>query len=247
MTRNSFFGYVVAPSFAMACYVVCLWFFPSIAKRFLHSERGLIEMWTALAFLAASWLGWRLVARTRGAVPVWAGMMYGLFTLAALFVALEEVSYGQKVFHFQSPGWFAQNNSKRETNLHNLLGDTPSNRMRQVATIGCPIICLVMPLVARFRRGRYQPSHWTYYVLPRFELATLAAITLLLSGLRRFRILGAPDTWEHMSEVRELAWGVIAICYAAILSRRLIGRAEPPTIEQPGSVGRRASCCREAA
>jgi len=247
MTRKSFVGYVVLPALAMTGYLVCLWFFPKFAKEVLHSERGLIEMATALAFLAASCLGWRLLAGTRGAVPGWASAMYGLFSVAALFVALEEVSYGQKILHFQSPGWFAQNNSKRETNLHNMLGNSPSNRMRQVATIGCPVICLILPLIAGFRRGRYQPRHWTYYLLPRMELATLAAITLLLSGLRRFRLLETADIWEHMSEVRELVWGTVAICYVAILSRRLIGQPTTRVSEQSHRAEPGATAYQEAA
>ncbi len=247
MTRKAFFGFVVAPTLATACYLGCLWFSPDLAKRYLHSERGLVEMSTALAFLAASCLGCRLLVRTRCDVPVWAGAMYGLFALAAIFVALEEVSYGQKLLQWESPGWFAQNNSKRETNLHNMMGNTPSNRLRQIATIGCPVICLVMPLVARFRRGRYQPEHWTFYLLPRMELATLAAITMLLSGLRRFRLLGEADIWEHLSEVRELVWGAVAICYVVILSRRLIGRSAAPTVTQPNHARPGATACREAA
>lgn len=247
MTRKAFCGFVVAPTFATAGYLGCLWFAPNFAKEYLHSERGLVEMSTALAFLAASCLGWRLLVRTRGVVPGWASAMYGLFALAALFVALEEVSYGQKLFHWKSPGWFAQNNSKRETNLHNMMGNIPSNRMRQIATIGCPIIGLVMPLVARFRRGRYEPEHWRFYFLPRMELATLVAITMLLSGLRRFRQFGAADIWEHMSEVRELVWGVVAICYVVILSRRTIRRSATPTIAQPNYAKPDATACREAA
>jgi hypothetical protein len=247
MNRKSFIGYVLVPILATAGYLVCQWLIPDFAKQVLHSERGLVELATAFGFLAASCLGWRLLARTRGTVPGWASVMYGLFATAGLFVALEEVSYGQKLLHFQSPSWFAEKNSKRETNLHNMLGNTPSNRMRQVATIGCPVICLIMPLVARYRRGRYQPAHWTFYLLPRMELATLAAITLLLSGLRRFRMLGAADIWEHMSEVRELCWAAIAICYIIILSRRLADRTSPMGDERLDDSNHHASPHRAAA
>jgi hypothetical protein len=241
MNRTSVVGYILIPILATAGYIACLWFWPDFAKQVLHSERGLVELATAIGFLVASWLGWRLFARTRGVVPGWATVMYGLFAAAGLFVALEEVSYGQKLFHFRSPGWFAENNSKRETNLHNMLGNGPSNRMRQVATIGCPVVCLIMPLVARYRRGRYQPTHWTYYLLPRMELATLAAITLLLSGLRRFRMLGAADIWEHMSEVRELCWAAIAICYAVILIRRLVDQSVPASHDHSSGTDHRAA------
>lgn len=247
MTLKSFVGYVVVPTLATAGYLVCLWLFPNFTKDVLHSERGLVEMATALAFLAASCLGWRLLVKTRGVVPVWSSAFYCLFALAGLFVALEEVSYGQKLFHWNSPDWFADNNSKRETNLHNTFGNTPSNKMRLVATAGCPVICLILPLIARFRRGRYQLGHWTFYVLPRMELATLAAISLLLTALHRFRLQGTPDIWEHMAEVRELCWGVAAVCFAAILTSRLIERPGAQKIELPDHELPSAKAFRDAA
>ena len=232
MSRKSIIGYVVVPALATAAYFFCVWYSPKFSKDFLHSERGLVEMGTAVTFLVASCLGWRLLVKTRGVVPGWASIFYGLFAAAGLFVALEEVSYGQKLFHWDSPGWFTQNNSKHETNLHNMYGNTPSNKMRMVATAGCPVICLILPFIARIRQGRYQPGHWTCYVLPRLELAALAAISLLLTGLHRFRTQGAPDMWEHMAEVRELCWGVIAVCHAGIISGRLIARPASPNADE---------------
>jgi hypothetical protein len=247
MNRKTFIGFVVIPLVATASYLGCLWCWPDFAKQVLHSERGLVEMATALAFLGASCLGLRLLVRTRGRVPMWASVIYGLFAAAGIFVALEEVSYGQKLFHWDTPHWFARTNSKRETNFHNMLGNKPSNRMRQVASIGCPVVCLILPSIACMRRGRYQPSHWTFYALPRMELATLAAISLLLTALHRLRVHGAPDIWEHTAEVRELVWSVSAVFLAGILGRRLIRRTDVATTNRSDGNVSVAPCLREAA
>jgi len=44
-----------------------------------------------------------------------------LLTLGAYFMAMEEISWGQRILGFSSPALFAEFNVQHETNLHNLL------------------------------------------------------------------------------------------------------------------------------
>ena len=43
------------------------------------------------------------------------------FSLFALFAAMEEISWGQHLFHFQSSNYFLKENYQKETNFHNLI------------------------------------------------------------------------------------------------------------------------------
>lgn len=45
----------------------------------------------------------------------------GLLTLAMIFAALEEISYGQRIFNWTSGEFFHSNNAQKETNLHNMV------------------------------------------------------------------------------------------------------------------------------
>ena len=45
-------------------------------------------------------------------------MIIGLF-----FGAGEEISWGQRIFHIESSKFFNENNSQKETNLHNMIVD----------------------------------------------------------------------------------------------------------------------------
>lgn len=84
-------------------------------------EDGFIENFTIVPLLIAVVIGLRYLfklARSRS----------GLFTLTMLlvvafsfFVAGEEISWGQRVFHVESPEFFKENNAQQETNLHNLV------------------------------------------------------------------------------------------------------------------------------
>lgn len=46
---------------------------------------------------------------------------FGALALAGLYVVLEEISWGQQLFNWQSPDFFLINNLQGETNVHNLL------------------------------------------------------------------------------------------------------------------------------
>src|SRR5262245_39227125 len=130
MTSKSFVGYVVLPILAFAAYFVCLACFPQFTKTYLHTEHGAIEWGTALAFLIATIVAARLTWKSQNKAPKHYRVLYGLFAVAGMLVALEEVSYGQKFFYWNSPGWFAEHNSKGETNLHNMFNNKPSDFLR---------------------------------------------------------------------------------------------------------------------
>jgi len=48
-------------------------------------------------------------------------LLIGMMSLLALLAALEEISWGQHLFHSQSSEYFMQNNLQKETNIHNLM------------------------------------------------------------------------------------------------------------------------------
>lgn len=78
----------------------------------LMQEDRLVEWWTAALFLAAAALtaGKAIKARRVGDV---------LVALFCLFVALEEVSWGQRLLGYTPPAVFLEHNTQQETTLHN--------------------------------------------------------------------------------------------------------------------------------
>lgn len=78
----------------------------------LMQEDRLVEWWTAALFLAAAalTLGKAIKARRLGDV---------LVALFCLFVALEEVSWGQRLLGYTPPAVFLEHNTQQETTLHN--------------------------------------------------------------------------------------------------------------------------------
>jgi hypothetical protein len=237
MTWKSVAGYVVLPILAFGIYFACLRWFPHFTKVYLHTEHGAIEWGTALAFFGAACIAARLTWRTRKLAPASFRALYGLFAVAGLLVAFEEISYGQKVFKWNSPAWFAQHNFKSETNLHNMFGNKPSNFLRLVATIGCPLFCGALPLWLHLRGFTPRTNARLFYLLPQLELATISALTILLSIFNKIPSIRGMATWSgHLGELKELYWGVAAVGYAVIISRRLSSDSSGMQGVEPGAM-----------
>lgn len=83
-------------------------------------EDGILEYTQAVAYLIAA-----LVALSM-AVVFWRSghssyaALYSVLALALLLVSGEEISWGQRIFHFSSPEYFQRENVQGELTIHNL-------------------------------------------------------------------------------------------------------------------------------
>jgi uncharacterized membrane protein YuzA (DUF378 family) len=212
----------VVPVLGIVGYYCGILLAPRPFRQWFLSEQGVIEILTAVCFGAAGVVGLALAARTRGVVPPLFRVFYVGFALAALFVAFEEISWGQHLFGWQSPAWFAARNAQRETNLHNLFGHTPNRKLHDLAVIVFTMGGIVLPAVARLRPTAYARGRWSHYVLPHGELVALVAMAALL---RLFRSMPpSPITGRNLglAEPMELYFGAAALVYVLILWRRLV-------------------------
>jgi len=80
-------------------------------------QEDLAGEWAQVFFVVAALL---LSARLAGS-PSPHRLFFGLLALACLYVAGEEISWGQRILDIQTPDFFERHNLQRETNIHNLL------------------------------------------------------------------------------------------------------------------------------
>ncbi len=96
---------------------------PGAMARFVQ-EDGFLEWVTFLSLLSAcfSLLFIHYVKRAHDGLPWISVKSLGMVLIAGafLFGTLEEISWGQRLFHWRSPGLFSTWNLQQETNLHNL-------------------------------------------------------------------------------------------------------------------------------
>jgi hypothetical protein len=122
-----------------------------------------------------------------------------LFCFFLLFVALEEISYGQRIFRFQSPYFFLRENAHREVNVHNLPWFDSASEAASAAIL--VLWGIILPAVLHFRRD------WATFLErlsfpvpgPAVMLGCLGGLLLEIYYRHRF-----PFYWADSNEILEL-------------------------------------------
>ena len=86
----------------------------------MNTEGGLIEYGTSLAYILAFAFSIPIAKYFLNQKQKWWGILYYLFAFVLLFIGLEEISWGQRFFGWQTPDFFLTNSSQTDTTLHNL-------------------------------------------------------------------------------------------------------------------------------
>jgi hypothetical protein len=96
---------------------------PPAGRRFydwLISENKPVEMLTFILALAAAVMAARLATALFRRRERFAGAFYVLFAVGMFFIGMEEISWGQQIFGWETPPDWGQANAQGETTLHNL-------------------------------------------------------------------------------------------------------------------------------
>ena len=212
----------VAWAFAVVPIVVALFVAVSALYRPLYgvfvNEDGLGEWATFLAVIALVPMGlaiarrlWRLNERS------WA-LLFVVAAIGAFFIAGEEISWGQRVFGFATPGDLAEVNRQGETNVHNI-GSVLS--FLNLAMFIVAVVAGMMPFIWRWGAHARQRDISTMIVVPPLFLASSF---LLAAAYRLVRYALLPDAHYVISRYAEfielLMFGAL-LAFAVLLYRRL--------------------------
>lgn len=153
-------------------------------ENFLIKEDGLLE--TCSFFI---WIGLAVVFSGYGLAlkkSTFKLCVYFFIALCAFFIAMEEISWGQRVFDIQTPEVMQEMNLQNETNLHNLkVGNIRINRI--LTRVGALVIItyfLIFPWL--YQRGnKFVVGLIDYFKIPLIELkhAWVIALYALISDL----------------------------------------------------------------
>jgi hypothetical protein len=144
------------------------------------AEGSLVEWLSFLFLLFAAVLlllsGWRDRASGGGRTLLLLGG-------GSLLIALEEMSWGQTLFHWHTPEFFNQTNVQHETNLHNL---APFHASIWTVTAGvfCLLTLLTVVRALLERRGRIRPFSILDALLPQpFLFSTFLVAAAIYVGV----------------------------------------------------------------
>ena len=212
-----------------------------------NGEAGFIELGTAAMLLAGSILLARIAARLLRDGERANGILAAVLAFGAFLVMGEEISWGQWLFHWNSPEWFLQYNDQGETNLHNLVfvkKDIP----KWVVVIGIAVFGLFLPLRGGPTAGRIGP--FDAKMLPTAACVPAALVVVVshvmvkvlwwFGGIELEPLLGI-----DVREATEFYVALFGLTYAMSLWIRLhamsaLGGARAADRREPSPAGRTA-------
>ena len=215
MAMHRFWGFFV-PVLALFAEILFERQYTSAELGQLLSENGPVELvqWGVI-FLALCASVLTLVQLR----PKRDGWLFGwvlLAVLGCLYVAGEEVSWGQHFLNWDTPAYWQGLNDQQETNLHNT-SSWLDQKPRLVLLIGILAGGIVFPLLQKYRAGTL-PEKFAIIYPPAF-LMPVAVLVILPPLLDK-----VVDLFHRVSEVQEFYMFYFVLLYMVVLHRRIRGR-----------------------
>ena len=197
--------------------------------RMLKREDGIIENLTVLFLLVA--IGFCVNAMFRAkrlAMPRSLHIWLALLILGSLYFALEEISYGQHMFGWETGEYWSEINKQQETNLHNvhhLFDLLPRNLLQ----LGILIGGIVLPLYRHFRKITLDESNRFYWQWPTIDCLTAGLLVLLIRPLEwvfDFEFINTGET-------KECFIALFILLYCISIQIRLKSKASDSKLSAP--------------
>ncbi len=142
MLALTFYAYLASPELLHAL----------IRKDTDPAGGGIAEHGTVLILLPGIAAGFVILARYRERLPLWMTGWILAWTLACIYFAGEEASWGQHYFNWGTPEQLRTLNDQQETNLHNI-GTWFDQKPRTLVELWVIVAGLFLPVWKHIRRS----------------------------------------------------------------------------------------------
>lgn len=167
---------------------------PDFYNNWIIHEIGLVELATPLAAVVGAVFGVLLLNRLR---PTRDWLIIGwvlTVTLACIYFAGEEVSWGQQLFHWSTPEAIDKLNDQHETNLHNM-SSWFDQKPRALLELWVVIGGILVP-VREWKRGSpFVKGGLFYWFWPTMDVLPTAVMAELIR---------APQRLKHLVGIKQL-------------------------------------------
>lgn len=148
-------------------------------------EDGFVEnltLWPLLCSIGVGIFYLKNLSKNRSA---WFSVIVVFAIVFSFFVAGEEISWGQRIFHVQSSEFFKKNNAQAETNLHNLVVDGKKvNKIifSQLLTVCIAFYLLILPYFYRKKQSWKKFIDYVGIPVPRlYQIIACILLFILIS------------------------------------------------------------------
>ncbi|MFP4379352.1 MAG: hypothetical protein ACLFUS_02530 [Candidatus Sumerlaeia bacterium] len=204
------FSIIIFPSILLG-FLVMYWRDPSRYLSFL-AEDSSIEMLTFWLLILTGVLSVAHASeqrKNRGALP-WFFMVFGLL---ALLAGMEEISWGQRLFGFETPEYLVEKSDQPEINLHNFFQGVTGIMTRHIVAFTLLVYGVVLPFLSDKNRVRRRIEKWGVYIPRRY-----LCVGFFIGALWSFDWITNQD--EELGEMM-LALALFLMILSAILDARL--------------------------
>jgi hypothetical protein len=196
---------------------------PEQAQGLIGEENGIPDLATPMVLIPAVIFGIRCHAM-RGQLPWrWLHVWLMLTTIACIYFAGEEISWGQSFFHWQSPEVFNQLNKQHETNLHNM-SSWFNQKPRILLAIGVLVGGIILPLWRKWNNIVYSDRDWRCWFWPDFVCLPSAMLAFLVRIPQRYENITGHWLFSvpiRTSELQEFYFAYFLMLYLATAYFRL--------------------------
>jgi len=202
-----------------ALLLIAIWVLFVADERFYLSitkEDGLVENLTCLGFLSAGILSFLIakVCRRANISNTEKAVLTVIFSIAAVsfvLVALEEISWGQRIFGFETPDSLKDVNTQAEINIHNNKAIWPMV-YTGYALIGIygGFAWLIKWVIAEYIKQKKVLNRWLSIFVPSGFLSLTFLFNLTYVWLRKNHGPWKYVMWEEVSEF-VLALGIVVV------------------------------------
>ena len=156
----------------------------------LAREDGVIENTQVIVLVFASLISARIswVLHSQNEKR-WA-LVYALMCLAIVFVAGEEISWGQRMFGVETPEWFKENNRQDETTIHNLKELFPVvTQLYNIVPVTLAILSAASAIITPPTRKKWRAGLW----MPHIVLLPSWLCCVSYRAMRTYTFITHPD------------------------------------------------------
>ena len=144
----------------------------------------------------------------------WLACWLLLVTLGCVYIAGEEVSWGQQFFHWGTPEYMQEINNQHETNIHNI-SSWFDQKPRLLLALWILIGGVLLVLWRLIRGIKYSNHDWRFWFWPGLECFPSALIAMFIRAPEHYHNITGDwplPVFVRFSEVQELYFA----CFLAV-------------------------------
>lgn len=213
--KNSYkLFYVITPLLAVTIPFILYWAMGT--NTMLKGETGIIENMTVLFLLISIGICLFSLSHARSIDVPLLHIWLIILMAGAIYFALEEVSYGQQIFRWNTPETWKNINSRNETNLHNTSAiiDLLPRILLQISIV---IGGVALPIYRYFRGIKLDHRNWIYWLLPTSACLPVSLSVILLKPA--YQALDA--NFISIGQMKEMLIALFILVYCISIGRRL--------------------------